>query len=274
MHTPLKLAHLCYALFVGHSLLVGVSGRAAHPLPPTANLVTRHGDKNFPTNIRNSGIYLNDPQQGGKLLNEQGSGGFQDALTFIETAISNSGPDVSMTIYKKYFNEFDHHRVMRVLERISDAHYGTCGKTAQLFCHKGSMEMSNIQASASRLRQALAQLEARDADRPNLIFGERAWEYQITGELDDGICERLDAAGLQDRTHRFLATIILHAYFHWNKLFHGIMHEMMDLAVSYKATRALNKEKAVYNAESYACFLKELYLTLRCGKEEGWDLGD
>ncbi|KAL8740394.1 MAG: hypothetical protein Q9190_006902 [Brigantiaea leucoxantha] len=231
--------------------------------------------------IIGQGIDINDPQKGGKLVprpNFPTSGAFSNAQEMLAYAVFTPevGIDSNSPIFTHYFLEEHRDRVKRVMLRLM-------GNPASMDQVKndGAAELGQItfqgidtpntgdDAGCDR-EGTIMYTEYYDTNSPVTVVCDDAWVFP---DRDDQRCDTLGDRLTDD--FAILGHLVLHEYTHWDWFLQDItqgeiVDDHGDQEVSgYGLENAyfdLDKQYAVFNADSYAWYATEVLWSVLCSK--------
>lgn len=206
-------------------------------------------------------IDTSDPLRGGKLVGFNGA--MSNALELLNYAVLYPNPN----IFAKYFDPVASQSVHDVFRRL-------LGPDKQT----GAPELANIQIHPGEpADDGLAELAIdKDPEFPPLILSEDAFVYPNINEIDKSHCDVWADEGMTLDMYP-LGSILLHEYVPWDWFLQSIHHgevEDQDQGYGWEGVRKLDKNKALYNADSYAWYATELFWSIICDRDQGFEDGD
>ncbi|KAG8528663.1 uncharacterized protein KY384_006350 [Bacidia gigantensis] len=258
--TPaLYLAALSSA-FPAPNDLINVLSKRTDPTISSPTTLSKRADPQIGV-----GIDPKDPHRGGKLTSPSGqsTGAFQNALELMSYAVSEPG-DKNDAVFHKYFNPGDKDKVQRIFKRLLGD--GTDGAPAL-----GNIKVKAGDEHPADGNPAPGELVDFDNPDPSLLLTDDAFVYPNRDDQGDA-CAHFESEGGMTQDMYLLGSILLHEYAHWD-WFLGSIHngEVIDQPNGYgwKQARALNKNLALFNADSYGWYATEFFWSVICEKERG-----
>ncbi|CAF9922468.1 MAG: hypothetical protein HETSPECPRED_005081 [Heterodermia speciosa] len=240
----------------------------------TPSLLARNRLSKRTNPIIGEGIDTTDPDRGAKLLPREGlpqSGAFDNVQQMLNYALTatNYGINSDSEIFTHYFLESHRDRVKRILQKLSGNLKESGADELGQITFQGVDTPNNGDDAGCAKQGTIMYTEYYDTEAPVTVVCEDAWVYP---DRDDA--EACDSDEMSDEL-RILASIVVHEYTHWDwflKSIHG--GEIVDThgteeASGYGLTNVyydLDKKYALYNADSYAWYLTEVFWSVLCAK--------
>jgi hypothetical protein len=178
--------------------------------------------------------------------------GFADVYEMLKDSQRDKYSDVRQTIFSKYYDSFDFDKVNEALKKF----FGQ---------GEGADEMKNIDLDYRDIQKKYAIFPDADmkSKYPTITLTPTILDLPVFSEVDfEASCDELRSEGLSQERAYSMSSALIREIMHWSWLFEPVMGEPIDDvpgAFDFAAARAMVKSKAPLNAESYACYITELF---------------
>ncbi|MCJ1425510.1 hypothetical protein MMC29_003410 [Sticta canariensis] len=191
---------------------------------------------------------------GGKLIPHPGfpvSAAFSNALQLVNYLTTTSGA-TNDAVFKKYFNP----EPKQIVKDVFNCLLGDD-------CVSGAAAFAKIKVVAGADEPGdsyPAVLEGFDNPKPILVLRQNAWVYPDRDDNPDA-CNTWEDQGMSQDMY-LLGSVLLHEYTQ-------VIDQ--DNGRGWQNARALDKNVAKYNADSYGWHATELFWAVICAKDGGYD---